>query len=69
MLIALMGCGFGAINEIVEFLAVVALPETGVGGYANTLLDLVFNFVGALSAVIGLARRNARSWRTLTGVP
>ena len=35
--------GFSIINEIVEFMAVVLLPETGVGGYHNTVLDLVFN--------------------------
>lgn len=46
-LIALMGLGVGALNEIIEFAAVLALPRTGVGGYENTLLDLVFDLVGA----------------------
>lgn len=45
--------GVGAINEIIEFSAVVMLPETGVGGYENTLLDIVFNLGGATVAVIG----------------
>jgi putative membrane protein len=45
------GAGFSIINEIIEFLAVVNLPETGVGGYYNTVLDLVFNFGGAIIAV------------------
>lgn len=45
--------GFGIINEIVEFLAAVNLPETGVGGYHNTVLDLIFNLSGAAIAVVG----------------
>ena len=44
--------GAGALNEIVEFLAVAILPKTGVGGYFNTGLDLVFNGLGSLIAVI-----------------
>ena len=43
----LASSGVGALNEIVEFGAVVFLGQTGVGGYYNTALDLVFNFVGA----------------------
>lgn len=43
--------GFGALNEVVEFLATVVAPETGVGGYVNNALDLVFNFIGALIAL------------------
>jgi len=43
---------FSIINEIVEFLAVVNLPETGVGGYHNTVLDMIFNFGGAAVAVM-----------------
>ncbi len=50
-LIILIGMGFGALNEIVEFIAVIVLPETGVGGYYNTSLDLVFNTLGATIAV------------------
>lgn len=45
--------GFSIVNEIVEFLAAVNLPETGVGGYHNTVLDLIFNLSGAAVAVIG----------------
>lgn len=44
--------GFSIINEIVEFLAVVNLPETGVGGYHNTVLDLIFNLSGSALFVI-----------------
>ena len=46
----LAGMGFGAINEIIEFGAVLAAPETGVGGYYNTAIDLVANGLGALTA-------------------
>jgi putative membrane protein len=43
--------GVSVLNEIIEFAAVVIAPETGVGGYFNTVLDLIFNFTGAAVAV------------------
>lgn len=46
--VVLTGMGLGVINEIVEFMAVVIFPETGVGGYYNTLLDLIFNTLGSI---------------------
>lgn len=53
-LIAVMASvGVSALNEIVEFIAVLTVPEQGVGGYFNTMLDIVFNFGGALIAVVG----------------
>jgi len=57
MLIMLMGCGVGALNEIVEFVAVKTVPQTGVGGYDNTLWDLTFNLLGASAAVIFISIR------------
>lgn len=45
--------GVSAINEIMEFIAVLTVPDNGVGGYFNTALDIVFNFAGALVAVTG----------------
>lgn len=45
--------GVSAMNEIVEFTAVVIDPNNGVGGYYNTALDIVFNFTGAFLATIG----------------
>lgn len=45
--------GVSAINEIIEFIAVLTVPDNGVGGYFNTVLDIVFNFTGALLAVVG----------------
>jgi len=36
-------------------LAVQIVPETGVGGYENTMLDIVFNLLGGILAVTWLA--------------
>lgn len=55
-LVVLMGSGLGAVNEMIEFLAVLTFPETGVGGYENTMLDIVFNLFGGILAVIWLTR-------------
>jgi len=51
-LLICVGMGLGALNEIVEFIAVVVFPSTGVGGYYNTGLDLVANMLGSIIAVI-----------------
>jgi len=59
ILVALMGCGVGAINEILEFIAVKQVPETNVGGYDNTLWDLVFNLIGSsIASIWAVTRRN-----------
>jgi uncharacterized membrane protein YjdF len=52
IMLVIIGLGIGALNEIVEFFAVLFFPETGVGGYYNTSWDLVFNTIGAIIAVI-----------------
>ena len=52
---ALASMGLGAVNEIIEFSAVVIVQNTGVGGYINTALDLCFNGAGALIAVLVIA--------------
>lgn len=49
-LCVLAGMGLGALNEIVEFMAVVYIPNTNVGGYMNTGFDLISNLVGAVLA-------------------
>ena len=51
IVVVMAGLGVGALNEIVEFAATVVMPETGVGGYENTALDLVSDLVGALLAL------------------
>ena len=60
IVVVMAGLGVGALNEIVEFLAVVAVPETGVGGYTNTALDLVSDLIGALLALIYIRVVEAR---------
>ena len=40
------------INELLEFIATVLVPETGVGGYVNTSLDLVSDLIGAILAMV-----------------
>jgi len=52
VILVMAGLGAGALNEIVEFTATVLVPETGVGGYENTSLDLVADFIGA---ILGMA--------------
>lgn len=42
--------GFGALNEVIEFIATRILPKTNVGGYENTGWDLVSNLAGSLIA-------------------
>lgn len=51
-LCAAAGMGFGALNEIVEFLAVLTIPDTNVGGYINTGWDLAFNAAGCVMAAL-----------------
>ena len=57
---ALAAMGIGALHELVEFVAVLAFPETNVGGYHNTMLDLVFNGVGVLAALALILRAERR---------
>lgn len=48
------GMGFGALNEVVEFIAVLTIPNTNVGGYINTGWDLVSNLTGCVIAAVVL---------------
>ncbi|WP_372922094.1 DUF2238 domain-containing protein [Roseovarius sp.] len=60
---ALASMGLGAVNEIIEFSAVLMVPDTNVGGYINTALDLCFNALGAVLAMMIIAfvqRRDKR---------
>jgi len=58
------GMGFGALNEVLEFLATRLMPETNVGGYENTGWDLVFNLIGSVlaSVLIALSSSFADRW-------
>ena len=62
VLAAAAGIGFGALNEVIEFVATLLLPETNVGGYRNTGWDLVSNLTGATLAasLIWLNGRRSR---------
>jgi hypothetical protein len=52
IILIMTGLGFGALNEILEFIVSQAVPESGVGGYINTSLDLCSNLIGAILALI-----------------
>ena len=58
-LCAAAGIGFGALNEVIEFIAVLTIPNTNVGGYENTGWDLVANLVGATVAAVVIRIRSA----------
>lgn len=59
-LCAAAGMGFGALNEVIEFIAVLTIPNTNVGGYENTGWDLVANLVGTILAAL-IIRFTAKS--------
>lgn len=44
----LVAMGLGAANEVIEFATQLAIPNTDVGGYNNTAIDLCTNMVGAI---------------------
>jgi len=54
------GFGVGALNEMIEFTATVIMPQTGVGGFINTSLDLVSDFIGAILAMIYIKIRQGK---------
>jgi hypothetical protein len=56
---ALGAMGLGALNEIIEFSAVLMVPDTNVGGYYNTALDLCFNALGAVLAMVAVRLRRS----------
>jgi len=53
-LCAAAAMGFGALNEVVEFVATLLVPETNVGGYINTGWDLVSNLCGTVLAALAI---------------
>ena len=52
ILCVIASMGLGSINEMVEFFAKIFIPFTNVGGYNNTMWDLVSNTVGSIFAAI-----------------
>jgi len=61
------GLGFGALNEMVEFLITRVVPDTNIGEFENTGWDLVANTVGAGLAALWVRR----GWtpRAIAGSP
>ena len=57
----LASSSLGALNEIVEFLAVVLFATQGVGGYINTAIDLVANLLGAIAGVLLMLARQRKT--------
>lgn len=52
--LAMLVCwGFGAANELFEFLSALRFPDAYVGGLDNTGWDLAFNALGGVVAAIG----------------
>jgi hypothetical protein len=54
------GLGFGALNEMVEFLITRVVPDTNIGEFENTGWDLVANTVGAGLAALWVRREWTR---------
>jgi hypothetical protein len=63
------GLGFGALNEMVEFLITRVVPDTNIGEFENTGWDLVANTVGAALAAVWVRRgwTRDRPGRSLAG--
>lgn len=52
IIVVAAGLGVGAFNEVIEFIVSSAVPESNVGGYLNTSLDLVSDLIGAVLALV-----------------
>ena len=60
IVVVMAGLGVGALNEIIEFLATVVMPETGVGGFINTSMDLVSDLLGSALAYLWVYLRKGK---------
>jgi len=58
---ALISMGLGAVNEMIEFIATISITEVNVGGYYNTLLDIIFNTIGAFLAIFVMKFRREKN--------
>jgi hypothetical protein len=54
------GLGFGALNEMVEFLITRVVPDSNIGGFENAGWDLVANTIGAALAALWVRWRWSR---------
>ena len=57
IVLVMAGLGIGALNEILEFVVSIGVPESGVGDYMNTSLDLCANLIGAILALLYIRMR------------
>jgi hypothetical protein len=57
---ALMACGLGALNELVEFLFGLNNPHFFAGGMENTGWDLAFNLAGAVIGAVLIVSTHER---------
>lgn len=55
--LVMAGLGVGALNEILEFIVTIFVPNSGVGGYLNTSLDLCSDLIGAILALVYIHAR------------
>jgi len=65
-IVVLGATGFGAANEIVEYVLTLTLETTNVGGYDNTARDLLANLAGGLVLGWATARGAGRGHATTT---
>ncbi len=52
IILVMTGLGMGALNEILEFVVSICIPQSGVGGYVNTSLDLCADLIGAMMGLM-----------------
>ena len=57
IVLVMAGLGMGALNEILEFVVSLCVPESGVGGYINTSLDLCADLIGAILGLLYIRLR------------
>jgi len=63
IIVVMAGLGVGSLNEIIEFIATVISPSTGVGGYENTALDMVSDLIGAVIAMVYIYNKEKKVLR------
>ena len=60
IVLVMAGLGMGALNEILEFAVTICVPQSGVGGYMNTSLDLCADLIGAILGLLYIRLRYLR---------
>lgn len=60
IVLVMAGLGMGALNEILEFMVSNCVPQSGVGGYMNTSLDLCADLIGAILGLLYIRFRYLR---------